>query len=210
MNERKIAIIGKCSSSRHHAPMGMRDWEMWCLAWDPTPVVDRLFEVHRNWRNFHGEGSDDAGFHYRWLLGQKVPVYMMQQEPDIPMSVRYPLEEVRALVGCANGKDYAYLESSIAYMMALALLEYRQGKCPNGLKVGLWGIDLEAGTEYTYQRPNMEFLIGMARGLGVKVFIPPVSSLLSSAHDRPYGEWEPAELIAYNEKARAERAKAAA
>lgn len=193
---RKVAIIGKCSSSRHHAPMGMNDWEMWCLAWDPTPVVDRLFEVHGNWRAFHGAGSEDAAAHRRWLMGQKVPVYMNQVEHDIPSSVRYPIEEITALVGKTNGKDFVYLESSIAFMFALALLEFKQGKCPSGLKVGIWGVDLAVGTEYTYQRPNLEYLIGLARGLGVKVFIPPVSSLCTAAYGKPYGEWTTDDRIA--------------
>lgn len=200
---RRIAVIGKCSSSRHHAPMSLPNWEMWCLGWDPTPIVHRLYEVHKNWRAFHGVGSEDAGFHRRWLMGQKVPVYMNEIEPDIPTSVRYPLEEVHEMVGSATGKSFAYLESSIAFMFAHAMLEFKQGLCPDGLKVGIWGVDLAADTEYSYQRPNMEYLIGMAKGMGIKVFIPEVSSLLSPAHDRPYGEWESPELIAYNEAARA-------
>lgn len=185
---RKIAIIGKCSSTRHHSPMGMTDWEMWCLGWDPTPVVDRLFEIHANWRNFHGEGSDDAGFHYRWLMFQKVPVYMTEAHDDIPTSVRYPLDEVAEMVG-RTAKGHPYLESSIAFMMALAMLEFKQGKCPDGLRIGIWGVDLQVGTEYSYQRPNMEYLIGMARGMGIKVYIPAVSSLLTGAFGELYGNW---------------------
>lgn len=166
--------------------MGMVDWEMWCLAWDPTPVVNRLFEIHANWRDFHGEGSEDAGFHHRWLMGQKVPVYMNEVHDDIPTSVRYPLEDVTALIG-KTAKGNPYLESSIAYMMALAMLEYTQTKEP--MKIGIWGVDLTAGTEYSYQRPNMEYLIGMARGMGIKVIIPAVSALLSSELGKLYGHW---------------------
>lgn len=183
---RKIAILGKCSSSRHHSPMGMTDWEMWCLAWDPTPVVDRLFEIHDNWRAFHGEGSEDAGYHYRWLLNQKVPVYMNEAHADIPTSVRYPIEEVTALVGKSSNGD-PYLESSIAYMMALAMLEYSQTKEP--MRIGLWGIDMEVDTEYAYQKPNILYLIGMARGMGIKVIIPPISVLFKSAFGKLYGQW---------------------
>lgn len=189
---RKVAILGKCSSSRHHSPMGMTDWEFWCLGWDPTPVVDRLFEIHANWREFHGEGSEDAGFHHRWLMGQKVPIYMNDIHADIPASARYPIEEVTEMVG-KTAKGFVYLESSIAFMMALAMLEYKQGLCPDGLKIGIWGVDLAVDTEYTYQRPNMEYLIGMARGMGIKVYIPPVSSLLTGAFGQQYGHWTEAD-----------------
>lgn len=187
---RNIAILGKCSSSRHHSPMGMTDWEMWCLAWDPTPVVDRLFEIHANWREFHGEGSEDAGFHRRWLMGQKVPVYMNEVHEDIPTSVRFPLEEVTALIGKSKC-GHPFLESSIAFMVALAMLEYAQTKEP--MRIGLWGIDMEVGTEYGYQKPNLLYLIGMARGMGIKVYTPPVSQLFKSAFGELYGHWTDAQ-----------------
>lgn len=180
--------------------MSLRDWELWCLAWDPTPIVHRLYEIHRNWRAFHGEGSDDAAAHRRWLMGQQVPVYMNEVEADIPSSVRYPIEDVHALVGNATGKQYPYLESSIAFMFAHAMLEFQQGKCPDGLKIGVWGVDLSADTEYSYQRPNMEYLIGMARGMGIKVFIPDVSSLLTGAFGKQYGEWTTDDRLAVDPK----------
>jgi hypothetical protein len=170
--------------------MGMSNWEMWCLAWDPTPVVDRLFEIHDNWRDFHGRNSEDAGAHYRWLMGQKVPVYMNDVEADIPTSVRYPIEDVAAIVGKTRNGD-AYLESSIAFMMALAIVE--GWKEPENMRIGIWGVDLDVGTEYSYQRPNMEYLIGLARGRGIKVFIPERSSLLTHAKGKAYGKYTPLE-----------------
>ncbi len=184
---RKIAILGKCSNTRHHCPMGASDWEFWCLGWDPTPVVDRMFEIHENWRTFQGQDSGpDEGFHRRWLMYQKVPVYMNDVYEDIPNSVKYPLGEVAELIG-RTAKGHPYLESSIAYMMALAMLEYSKNKEP--MKIGLWGIDLAPDTEYTYQKPNLEYLIGMARGMGIKVFVPPESALLSSEMGALYGHW---------------------
>ncbi len=189
---RKIAILGKCSSSRHHAPMGAMGWEIWCLAWDPTPIVHRLYECHVDWRNFHGKDSDDAALHRRWLMGQKVPVYMHQVENDIPMSVRYPMNEIADLIGrTSNGTPY--LESSMAYMMAHAIYEFSQSHRSDGMKIGIWGVDLAADTEYSYQRPNMEYLIGLARGMGINVYVPKVSSMLSHANGKPYGFWTPLE-----------------
>lgn len=188
---RKIAIIGKCSSTRHHSPMGMNDWEMWCLGWDPTPVVNRLFEIHANWQSFQGQDKgQDAGFHRRWLMYQKVPVYMNDVYEDIPNSVKYPLDEVADLIG-RTAKGHPYLESSIAYMMALAMLEYSKNKEP--MRIGLWGIDMNPDTEYSYQKPNMEYLIGFARGMGIKVFVPPESALLTSEMGTLYGHWTDAD-----------------
>lgn len=178
----KVAIIGKCSNSRSDAPLDLSDWDIWGLGWDPLPVCHRYFEMHQNWRNFLG-GGDAAEAHWRWLAGLTVPVYMLQREPDIPNSVEYPMEQVRKTFG-ATCYGTAYLESSIAYMMALAILE-------GASRIGIWGCDLATGGEYAYQRPNMEYLIGFARGKGILVYVPPQNALLSPCRKVPYGITDP-------------------
>lgn len=179
---RKVAIMGKCSNSRADAPIDLADWEVWALAWDLLPRADRHFEMHDYWRNFLG-GGDAAQKHKEWMQGVTVPVYMLKVEPDIPMSVEYPMEEVRKTFG-ATCYGTAYLESSIAYMMALAILE-------NVDQIGIWGCDLATGGEYAYQRPNMEYLIGYARGRGIKVYVPPQNYLLHPCRKVPYGITDP-------------------
>src|ERR1051326_4633326 len=95
---RSIAIIGKCSSTRSDAPLTDTSWEKWALGWDLLPVHDRFYEIHENWRNFLGN-KEDGEAHQRWLMGQKVPVYMRKVEPDIPTSIAYPFDEVGDLIG---------------------------------------------------------------------------------------------------------------
>lgn len=179
---RRIAIIGKCSNSRSDAPLDLAGWEIWGLAWDLLPRADRLFEMHQNWRNFLGN-DEDAAQHKAWLIGQRVPVYMLRREPDVPKSVAYPMAEVAALTG-RTCHGTAYLESSIAYMMALAILE-------GAGRIGIWGCDLATGGEYAYQRPNMEYLIGLARGRGTSVYVPPQNILMSPMRKVPYGIDDP-------------------
>lgn len=179
---RKIAIIGKCSNTRGDAPLRDNSWEIWNLAWDPLPVSHRTFEMHENWRNFLG-GGDAAEMHRAWLIGQTVPVYMLKKEHDVPMSVEYPMDAIADFTGRTR-YGTAYLESSIAYMFALAMLERAD-------KIGVWGCDLSTGGEYAYQRPNMEYLIGIARGMGINVYVPPQNALLSPMRTVPYGMTEP-------------------
>lgn len=183
---RKVAILGKCSNTRSDAPVYDPTWEIWTLGWDPTPVCHRTFEMHQNWREFQGNAEDSA-MHRAWLAGQMVPVYMLQEEIEIPKSVRYPIEDITHLVGVTNKKT-PYLESSIAYMVALAILELKPGD-----KIGIWGVDLHTAGEYVYQRANLEYLIGLARGKGIKVYTPPQSALLTHAFGVPYGYWLPPE-----------------
>lgn len=188
---RKIAIVGKCTSTRSDAPI-LHDssWETWGLAWDLLPHCHRYFELHAFWRYFRGD-INDAWEHWRFLAGLEVPVYMREAERDIPRSVAYPFKEIAAVIGTANGwsgTDNPYCESSIGFMLAQAIYEAIVLK--NVSRIGIWGVDMGTTTEYAYQRPNMEYLIGFARGRGIPIFIPPQSSLLSPAHGKPYGIWE--------------------
>ncbi len=90
-----------------------------------------------------------------------VPLYM--QEAYIDTATRYPLEQVAEITG-------AYWNSSIGYMLALAIHEGVD-------RIGVWGVDMKADDEYGYQRPNCEYLIGLARGKGIDVVIPEESPL---------------------------------
>jgi hypothetical protein len=180
---RKIAIIGRCWSTRADAPWDDTSWEKWTLAWDPVPVTDRLFETHQNFRMYLGS-QEEGDFHVGGLRMAKVPVVMLERHDDIPTSCRFPMEEVADLIGRTR-QGTPYLESSIAYMLAQAILELSPGD-----KVGIWGVDLHCDSEYAYQRPNLEYLIGFARGKGIKVYIPPQSALLTHANGVPYGFWE--------------------
>jgi hypothetical protein len=135
-----------------------------------------MFETHQNFRMYMGN-KEDGEWHVGGLRMAKVPVYMLDKQDDIAQSVRYPIEEVTKLIGKATSKPTPYLESSIAYMLALAILEGVD-------RVGIWGVDLHCESEYAYQRPNLEYLIGLARGRGIKVFIPPQSGKITVVYER--------------------------
>lgn len=180
---RKVAVIGKCSNTRADAPIHDTSWEIWALGWDPLPTCHRMFEMHNYWRNFLGN-EEDAAAHRRWLMGQHVPVYMLQREEDIPTSVAYPMDAVADYCG-RTYQGTPYLESSISYMVALAIYERVD-------RIGIWGCDLTTAGEYAYQRPNLEYLIGFARGKGISVYVPPQSSIMTHANGTPYGYWQAA------------------
>lgn len=183
---RKIAIVGRCWSTRADAPWDDTSWEKWTLAWDPVPVTDRIFETHQNFRMYLGSLAE-GDFHVAGLRMATVPVYMLERHDDIPQSVAMDMGAMTAVIG-KTAQGTPYLESSLAYMMGQALLELKPGD-----KIGIWGVDLHCDGEYAYQRPNLEYLIGMARGMGIKVFIPPQSALLSHAKGCPYGFWQAGE-----------------
>jgi hypothetical protein len=120
----------------------------------------RWFQMHHRMHN--GDPLRPFGrppIHEQWLIDCDIPVFMQDKDPDIPMSVRYPLEAVTARVG-------GYLTSSAAYMIALAIYEWVD-------ELSLLGIYLQTGSEYQQQRPCVEYLLGVARGFGIKVILPP-------------------------------------
>lgn len=92
-----------------------------------------------------------------------VPLFMQSAYQEIPNAMAYPYGEVSKITG-------DYWNSSIAYMLAMAISE-------NPDEIGIYGVDMKADDEYGYQRPNCEYLIGFAKGMGIKVTIPEASPL---------------------------------
>lgn len=150
------------------------------------PLFDRWFELH-DMQTITDSEEDQK--HLKWLQAQPAgrPIYMQEAHADIPAAVRFPLERVVKVFG-------RYFTSSIGYMLALAILEGRDDSLavvdPEAAYgwIGIYGIDLAADTEYGDQRPNAEYLVGVAKGLGIEIVIPKESALLRA--DRLYG-YEP-------------------
>lgn len=162
---KKVAIIGFATNTLHLVPWQDPEWELWGLnqgAMNFKRRADRWFEMHQP--EFTEDVRDPE--YLKWLReGVGCPVYMVQPRPDIPWSVRFPIETAIQLAG----RDY--FTSSIAYMIAMAILEGFQ-------EIAIFGVNLAIGGEYFYQKPNAEWWIGMAEGRGISVYVPQASSLL--------------------------------
>lgn len=154
----KVAVVG-FAPSRDLAPWSEPDWEVWGLAWDPECFrMARVFEMHD--RSLLDES------HIKRL--QDLPsLYLQHAMPELPCGVVYPFDEVAKTTG-------AYWVSSLAYAVALAIHEGAE-------EIGVWGVDMKEG--YGYQKPNMEYLLGVARGRGIKVTLPPGCPLLQFVSD---------------------------
>lgn len=158
----KVAVIGLAQSSRHLIPWNNPEWELWGLTWDSERYrFHRAFEMH-----------DMASLRkqyqplepYLEKVGHCARVYMHEACPELANSVAYPFEEVVSVCG-------DYFESSIGYMLALAITE-------GAKEIAVYGVNMSSEGEYIHQRPNCEYLIGLAKGRGINVFIPPMSPLL--------------------------------
>jgi hypothetical protein len=161
----KVAIVGLAQSSRHLVPW-KGDWELWGLAWDSERFkFHRVFEMH-DMKTMTTCGA--SIYHDLKSYFDKLDccsrIYMAQAYEEVPRAERYPYEQVEEVCG-------AYWESSIAYMVSLAITEGAE-------EIAIYGVNMRADEEYAYQRPNLEYLIGLAKGRGIKVHIPDCSPLM--------------------------------
>lgn len=169
----RVALVG-FASSYTQAPYDDPSVEIWGLneLWKYLSRWDRWFELHPR-DVFAKEGDRNQAAHEAWLMqqGDDRPIYMLQHFDDIPASIPYPLAAMTQQF--FPDSPGGYWTSSIAFMLALAIAEGFEW-------IGLYGIDLAADVEYMNQRAAVEYLIGVARGLGRTVVVAPGSALLKS------------------------------
>jgi hypothetical protein len=116
--------------------------------------------------------------HIEWLKEQAktIPVFLQDEPPAgwAPNAQRFPIEYYDAQYG-------TYWASGPSYMIAWAIEQ--------GFKeIQVWGIHLATEQEYVDQRPNVEHLLGIARGRGIKVVMADESPVMK--HGWKYG-YEP-------------------
>lgn len=168
-NTKKVALVGTADISLAHCPWNDYDFTIYGLAWrQDQPRRDVLFDIHK----IDATRVNVPQNYPKWLASTNLPVYMQDVHPDVPNSVRYPVEQMAAAYG-------DYFASSVAYMLCLALEEGFE-------EIHLYGIELLDDSEYAYQRPNAEYLLGVAHGKGRRVYVPPTSALLKFSHRYGY------------------------
>lgn len=144
-----------------------------------TDFAKKGLTIHPKDRNTFGRNA----IHWKFLKECDVPVYTQKKWRGIPNSVRYPFSDMAKTLGIKHqgpfkGKKFLYTTSTPAYMIALALHEHLQGVTLDEIRLA--GIELAIGTEYFWQRPCMEYYMGMATGMGIKVTLPPKSAMLGA------------------------------
>lgn len=168
----KVAILGFVKHFQQ-APFNDPSFEIWGLneLYQFIPRWDRWFEIHQ--RSLYENDRNRVSDHINKLKAMTCPVYMMQHWDDIPASVPYPLADVMQRWPNPCPAARPYLTNTITYELLLALLEGFQ-------EIHLYGVDMSHSTEYGEQRPSCEYAIGIAQGMGVKVYLPTESELLKA------------------------------
>lgn len=190
MTRRRVALVGTAGSSVH-APFDDKSWEIWGVSSRARHVTraERWFELHR----LDGEPPDWAA---NWRRTMKVfthdiaEVLMLYPEPDLaPKVVAYPYEKIVARFGTF------FMTSSFSWMMALAIDEMAPTgtMAEPGCEIGVFGVDMEYGTEYRQQRAGLRHFMALARALGIQVTYLASGGL---AYDPvPYPMWQDDPLL---------------
>lgn len=164
---RKVGFLGSHEASLKFAPWKDPSWELWGHAssrgmYQRSP--ERFFDLHRKecWSKSNNKGQK----YLRWLASNPVPIYMQERFPEVPASLRYPLERVCSEI------TRPYFTSHVAYMIALALTE-------GVTHLGFFGVNYSPDCEYGTQRGSTEYWMGRAEALGVRLVLPPTCTLLA-------------------------------
>lgn len=169
---RKIGIVGSQIDEE-----GLKDrakgYELWSInnCWNAWPDTEfsRWYELHTikkvgrdkyTRRNFPHYPIHSELTVKEYLIGLDqlgIPVYMQQRWPRIVrQSEVFPFGGIMNLWG-------SYFGCSFAWMIAHALFDGVD-------ELGFFGI-VFGSTEYWYQRPSTERMIGIAQGMGKKIYV---------------------------------------
>jgi hypothetical protein len=162
-----VAIVGFTEHRKLAFQLG-DDFEVWGInelhRYEDPSLFHRWFEVHDR-KDLEGDAE-----HLKLLGKFDIPVYMHEHWDDIPASVPFPKGWLEDSLGRTLPVWSKYYTSSIAWEIALAI-------ALGAREIHIYGVDMAQDEEYGVQRPCCEYWIGVAHGLGIKVYVPPTSDL---------------------------------
>ncbi len=178
----KCAIVGT-SDSWKMAPYNDPDWEIWGVnnfyillsQMEKSTKADRWFEIHDfqfDGNNFFRRG--DQGFrgkkvveYLKEMASLNIPIFMQKHWDLIPLSIEYPFEEILKMF------PRKYFTNTISWELGLAIaMDFKE--------IGCWGVDMSVGSEWYYQRPSVEYFLGIIEGKGIPLTIPAEADLLKT------------------------------
>ncbi len=180
----KLAIVGTAASSVTLANNLDESWGIYCLnaAIKQVNRYDLHFELHKV-EYLESLGGMDIYFD---VIRQSGSRSMMQDAHDaFPEAQIYPLEAITKAFG-------RYFNNSASFMLAYAMWAN-----PNLKYLKVYGIEMSGDDEYSYQRPNFEHYLGIAKGRGIVVSLPDSCPLLHCAY--MYGFERPSPVLAHAE-----------
>ena len=138
---KKVAIVGFAPSSMQDVRVFFGDpaWEIWSIN-QLYIAFPAIAEHTTRWFQIHPRQEYDMAVrdlkHHQWMAEQKnFPIYMQEKEPDIPMAIPFPKDEI------LTAFPRKYFTNSISWEIALAILEGFE-------EIHVYGIDMSQDQEY--------------------------------------------------------------
>lgn len=173
----KVHILGK-GEGWEDAPHGHGDTQVWGINTHIlSRPLDMVFEPHdvewwlKNWDKIRPWHKTERGYpkHIERVNELEIPYLTLRSYPFIPTSKEYPVNDIIREFGVD------YFTGGIDYMLAYAI--YIRVK-----KIDIWGVHTVYDDEYEYQKPSLEFWIGVAVGRGIPIKVHGSHSLLKSMY----------------------------
>lgn len=166
-----VILLGTAPSSMRLAPFGNPDWEIWACSPGTFGLMtqygakfDKFFELHR-WEPGQPWFSEEYCSFIKQFPGE---VVMSERVEEVANCVLLPWQELVQKYG-----PY-FFTSSLAWMMAMAIEA-------GAKRIGLYGVDMAATTEYHDQRMGCQYFAQIAANQGIEVGVPPESDLFRPA-----------------------------
>ena len=123
--------------------------------------ITRWFEIHPNPERLR------MGW-LAWAIENQPACELQEPHPELENSSAYPIEKITNRFG-------RYFTSTVSYMIASAI-------DAGASEISLFGVDMKGKKEYIRQRACCEYLIGLARGMGIDVYVHDRSPMLQFKH----------------------------
>jgi hypothetical protein len=167
---KSVAIVGTHPTTREQAPYQNKDIDIWTFnnqilqGW--CPRADAVFDIHQP-DDIYRRSLEHPAFG-QWLKAEKGLTFYTPTPLDVPNNEVYPLDNIvkTLLPNFKRGDEInKYFTSGPCYAIALAIyLGYEN--------ISMYGIEMEANSEYIYQRDGIGLWFGIALGRGITVQIP--------------------------------------
>ena len=184
--KKKVAIVGSGDDSR--LLIDRDEFECWSLNnlyTNFTEKYTRWFELHhikkvdgvwyrRDSDTFGGRSVDE---YIESLKSLDIPIYMHRKIKEIPKSVPFPIVDILARF------PRGYFNNSFAWMIAFAIIQdFKEIHIYNLCRAD------EDISEYLVHKFSTEYMLGVADGAGIKVFVAEDSELLKCKYLYGYQE----------------------
>lgn len=171
----RVAIVG-FAPSWNQTPWSDPDLERWGMNALHKLSGDRPFS---RWFQLHDLDQHGDPEHREWLRHCGIPVYVWPEHLGrwgIPTERPYPRDAILARF------DRGYFTNTVSWLIALAVLEEFKYMAVYGVDMAVHAPLQSGGDEYAHQRPSCEYMLGIAEGVGIEVFVPDTSDLLKTPH----------------------------